>query len=340
MIQENAQPATPVQHIVSTPTLWEDDAEQRVDEMIERGRKITAEAIEQYKPVAIFGGFSGGDDSIVACHFAVEQFGAAVAHVNTKTGVKQTRDHVQKLVNKYGWHLIEKHAVAQGPPKHTRKYINGKRENLPFDPSTLPTGKWQDGATAFEEFCVNFGMPGPGMHGRMYQRLKERQFNAIRRDAKRGKHKHDCIMMLTGIRQDESAIRAGYKRAVSKVGGTVWVNPFYYSNAGEFELYRQEFGLPRNPVKPIVGVSGDCLCGTFADNPEEIELAGTLDPARYADMQRIEGRCESLGLPCNWGTRPPRSQRTDDLQLTLFGDEPTFQPACVGCMRRRPSRSC
>lgn len=340
MTKSNDVAATPLQHFVSTPSLWDDDAERLVDEMLQRGDGITSEAIETHKPVAIFAGLSGGDDSIVATHYATTRWGAAVAHCNTMTGVAINRQHVQAAVDRFGWHLIEKHAVAQGPPKSTRKYIDGKRVDLPFDPSSLPTGKWQDGDTAFEEFAVNFGMPGPGMHGRMYQRLKERSFNAIRREAKQGAKRTDCIMIITGIRRDESAIRAGYKRAVSKVGGTVWVNPFYYSNAAEFELYRQEFGLPRNPVKPVVGVSGDCLCGTFADDPNEIERAGTLDPERQADMERIEGRCESLGLPCKWGTRPPKNQRTDELQLTLFGDEPEFQPACVGCMRRRPSRSC
>jgi 3'-phosphoadenosine 5'-phosphosulfate sulfotransferase (PAPS reductase)/FAD synthetase len=324
-----------MQESVSNPvSLWDDDG-RTVDEMIARGREIMRGAIEAYKPVAIFGGFSGGDDSIVACHFATSEFGAAVVHCNTMTGVQQTRDHVQVMVDKFGWHMIEKKALATGPPKSTRRKIDGKRVDLPFDPSSLPTGKWQDGETAFEEFCVNFGMPGPGMHGRMYQRLKERLFNAVRREAKKGKGRHDCIFMVTGIRRDESSIRAGYNRAVSKVGGTVWVNPFYYSTAAEFELYRQEFGLPRNPVKPIVGVSGDCLCGTFADNPGEIVLAGKLDPGRHAEMQRIESRCESLGLPCKWGVRPERKQRTDDLQLLLFGDEPTFQPACVGCSRRK-----
>lgn len=315
--------------------LWDEDAEQLIEQMLQRGRKITADAIEKYKPVAVFGGFSGGDDSIVACHFAVSEFGAAVAHCNTLTGVAANHEHVLRTVDRFGWHCVEKQAGPTGPPKSTRKKINGKRVDLPFDPASLPTGKWQDGETTFEEFCVNFGMPGPGMHGRMYQRLKERSFNAIRREAKQGKKKTHCIMMITGIRRDESAIRAGYNRAISKVGGTVWVNPFYWSNATEFELYRQEFGLPRNPVKPVVGVSGDCLCGTFADRPEEIELVGKIDPARKSAMHAIERRCESLGLPCKWGTRPPKNQKADELQLTLFGDEPTFQPACVGCMRRR-----
>lgn len=311
-----------------------EDTENRIEEMIEAGRKITADAIERYKPVAVFGGFSGGDDSIVACHFAVSEFGAAVVHCNTLTGLEANRIHVGNMVDRFGWHLIEKNAVALGPPKSTRKMVNGKRVDGPFDPASLPTGRWQDGETAYEEYCLNFGMPGPGQHGRQYQRLKERSFNAIRREAKQGHHRNSTVMMITGIRRDESSIRAGYKRAVSKVGGTVWVNPFYWHGAVDFELYRQEFGLPRNPVKPIVGISGDCLCGTMG-TPGELELVGRLEPKRKAYIQGIELKCESLGLPCKWATKPPKKQKTDKLQLTLFGDEPIFQPACVGCTRRQ-----
>jgi 3'-phosphoadenosine 5'-phosphosulfate sulfotransferase (PAPS reductase)/FAD synthetase len=243
--------------------LFSNEAEYLVEQMIVDGRKIMTEAIEQYKPVAIFGGFSGGDDSIVATHFAVTEFGAAVAHCNTLIGMQTNRNHVEAVVAKFGWHMVEKHATALGPPKNTRKYIDGKRVDLPFDPSTLPTGKWIDGQTAYEEYCFNFGMPGPAQHARMYQRLKERSFNTIRREAKQGHHYRSTVMIVTGIRHDESSIRAGYKRAINKTYSIVWVNPFYWHNSLSFELYRQEFGLPRNPVKPVVGISGDCMCGTM-----------------------------------------------------------------------------
>jgi len=312
---------------------WGDGTEQKIEQMIDAGRKITADAIEQYKPIAIFGGFSGGDDSIVATHFAVSEFGAAAVHCNTLTGMETNRQHIDRVVDRLGWHLIEQHAVALGPPKSTRTQINGKRLDTPFNPASLPTGRWQDGETAYEEYCYNFGMPGPGQHGRLYQRLKERSFNAIRREAKQGQSRNATVMMITGIRRDESAIRAGYNRAVSKVGGTVWVNPFYWFDASSFELYRQEFGLPRNPVKPVVGISGDCLCGTMGSR-DELELVGRLEPKRKVYIQGIEMQCESLGLPCKWATRPEKKQKTDELQLMLFGAEPTWQPACVGCSRR------
>jgi 3'-phosphoadenosine 5'-phosphosulfate sulfotransferase (PAPS reductase)/FAD synthetase len=204
----------------------------------------------------------------------------------------------------------------------------------PWDQTKLPNGKWCDGETAYEEFCFNFGMPGPGQHARMYQRLKERSFNKIKKEAKQGHNRESCVMFVTGIRRDESSIRAGYNRDTQKVGGSVWVNPFYWQTKVDFELYRQEFGLPRNPVTDVIGISGECLCGTMGSR-SELDLIEKIEPETRRYIESIESRCESLGLPCKWATKPDRPTKCNPLQLLLFGDEPTFQPACVGCMRRR-----
>lgn len=323
--------AAPVHPIVSTPTMqtrFFDDTEERIEGMLSQGRKIMRDAIEEHKPVAIFAGFSGGNDSIVATHFACEEFGAAAVHCNTMIGIELIHEHARQTASRFGWHMIEKFALPKGPPKT-------HRDGTPFDASTLPTGKWQDGETAYEEFVFNFGMPGPGQHPRMYQRLKERSFEAFRRDAKAGKGRRSRVMFVTGIRHDESSIRAGYQRAVQRKGGSVWVNPFYYCNAADFALYRDEFGLPRNPVSDIVGISGECLCGTMGKRDELIGVS-RVSPKTTVYIEGLEARCESLGLPCRWATKPPKAaKKCDDLQLRLFGDEPTFQPACVGCLRRQ-----
>lgn len=316
--------------IVSTPGTQEafwDMSEERIERMLESGRKIMRAAIEQYKPVAIFAGFSGGNDSIVATHFACTEFGAAAMHANTMIGVEKSREHARNTAAKYGWQFLEYKAEPTGPPK---KHKDGR----PFDESSLPTGKWSEGNTQYEEWCLNFGMPGPGQHARMYQRLKERSFERLRRDTKRGHKRNDCVMMVTGIRHDESSIRAGYQRDTQKQGATVWVNPFYWQTKADFELYRQEFGLPRNPVTDVIGISGECLCGTMGTR-DELDLVEKIEPQTRQYIEGLEARCESLGLPCKWATKPQKKSKCNPLQLLLFGDEPTFQPACVGCMRRR-----
>lgn len=307
------------------------DNEQRIDLMLERANQIMQKAIEKYNPVVIFAGLSGGKDSIVSTHFSCENYGAIAVHANTLTGVQPTLDYTRNICKKFNWQLIEKEAKPEGPPKYRKVKTKNGEQRLPTDFSVFPNGRWQDGETAYEEFCFNFGMPGPGQHGRMYQRLKERSFNAMRRDFKKSKKQN--VMFVTGIRRDESSIRAGYNRAVSKVGSSVWVNPFYWTTAYDFHLYREEFGLPVNPVSRTIGISGECLCGTMGDR-SELDLIAKVDPQRKAYIESLESRCESLGLPCKWATKPPRKSRCDKRQLELFGPESDFQPACVGCLRR------
>lgn len=307
-----------------------DEAEERVEKMIASGRKIMQDAIEKYRPVAIFAGFSGGNDSIVTTHFACEEFGAAAFHANTLIGLEESRVYARKKAEQYGWHFVEYKAEASGPPKK-------HKDGTPFDEITLPLGKWIDGDTAYEEFCFNFGIPGPGMHPRMYQRLKERSFKLVKRDAKKGYKFRDSVMFVTGIRHDESTIRAGYKKDTQKMDSSIWVSPFYWQTKVDFELYRQEFNLSRNPVSDIIGISGECLCGTMGSR-DELELVGKINPETKKYIESLESRCESLGLPCIWANRikKEKKKKVTDVETQIFGKEPTFQPACVGCLRRGP----
>ena len=308
---------------------WDDGAEERMENMLNGGRKIMREAIEKYKPVAIFAGFSGGNDSVVVTHFACTEFGAMAIHANTLIGVEKSRQHARDTAKRFGWQFDEKKSEATGPPKR-------RRDGSKFDASILPTGKWQDGDTKYEEFCFNFGMPGPGQHPRMYQILKERVFEAYRREAKQGHSRTATVMFVSGVRHDESTIRAGYKSAIKKVGSSIWVQPFYWQTKVDFAMYREEFGLPRNPVTDVVGISGECLCGTMGSR-DELDAVAKVEPETTAYIHGLEEKCESLGLPCRWATRPESTRKKPDVdtaQLSLFGDEPTFQPACVGCIRR------
>lgn len=230
-----------------------DTSGDRVEAMLANGRKIMREAIETYKPVAVFACYSSGKDSVVSGHFAATEFGAQVLTVNTGIGMQKSLAHAKEVCSKFGWSLEIKQAQPEGPPKTMK-------DGSPFDPAKiLKAGVWNDGATPYEELCFNFGMPGPAMHGRVYQRLKERAFDAAKREAKVGQHRHSKVLFVSGIRHDESSIRAGYKRAIHCQPGSasVWVNPFYWQTAADFELYRQEYGLPCNPVSKLIGISGE-----------------------------------------------------------------------------------
>ncbi len=304
-----------------------DDVGRRVEEMVAKGKAIVQEALEEYKPIAVIAAFSGGNDSVVSTHFGCTEFGADALHCVTGIGVKKTREHARAVAEANGWKMFERKAYAEGMPHK-------------FDQSILPGGKWVVSDDAYEEFVLNHGFPGEGMHPRMYQRLKERSFARMVAQIKHKKKKQDCVFMISGIRHDESAIRAGYKRAVQKQGSTIWVNPFYWQSKVDFEAYRQEFGIPRNPVSVRVGISGECLCGAFASDGEK-ELVRAVEPDTAAYIDNLESRVQSNGYPWCWGQGPPKwwtDQRGGQEFMFDMTDIPTFMPACVGCIRKTAIR--
>ncbi len=296
-----------------------------VDSMILRGREITLEAMDQFKPIAIIAAYSGGNDSIVSTHFAVTEFKASVVHCNTGIGIKKTTDHVRSTCLRFGWNLTEEVAIPEGRP-------------APLTDDKLPSGGWVDGETAYEEFVLNFGFAGPGQHHRMYQRLKERSIQRHLRKIKQGTPRGTKVVIISGIRGDESSVRAGYKRAIQKNGAEIWVNPFYWQTATDFEIYRQEFGLPRNPVKDQVGISGECLCGAYSSGESERAAIRTVEPETADYIDRLEVKVRSRGFPWGWGCKPPKWYRDSKRgQGFLFDShDKSFAPMCVGCTRRQP----
>jgi len=201
-------------------------------------------------------------------------------------------------------------------------------------------GNWRDGETAYEEAVLNHGFGGPPQHPIMYRRLKERQLMKLRRKLQAGKRGGRLIVM-SGVRHDESAIRAGYKQAWrdEPKSGVIWVNPFYEFTKLDFEVYRQEFGLVRNPVKRLCGISGECCCGTFGSKDERLAYRQA-DP-EFADyLDALEKRVRER-FPWSWGEGPPawwqEQQRGQGLMFPMLPDEemPTFQPMCVGCNNGR-----
>jgi len=301
-----------------------------VETMVQEGRKIVQDAIEEFKPLVVLAAFSGGNDSIVSTHFAVTEFNATVLHCNTGTGLKRTAEHVHSTAARFGWDFVETFAKPSGKPAM-------------LDESILPSGKWIDGETAYEEFVLNHGFPGPIQHQRMFQRLKERPLAKHVREIRKPHSKDGPVMIVSGIRHDESAIRAGYKRAVQKEpkNPRVWVNPFYWRSAVDFEHYRQEFGLPRNPVKGRIGISGECNCGAFASsNPGELEAIRSVEPEMAAYLDDLSRRVRHNGFPWGWGeTMPAWWKDARKGQLFLFDShhqDEQFTPMCVGCpMGRR-----
>jgi len=261
--------------------------------------QIIAEARGTYAPIKWFVGFSGGNDSLTVTHWMMENMPGAVAfHANTGIGVEKTREFVRDTCRDRGWPLIE---------------IRAK----------------EDCGQDYDQLVLERGFPGPAHHKKMYARLKERCVEKLVRDTK--KHRMDKVAIVTGIRHDESQVRAGYAgREINRTGAQVWQNPLYWWGKGDFHRYLKANDLQTNPVSDMLGMSGECLCGAFAHKGEK-EMIRLVDPGVVDRIESLERQCLAKGMTWGWEQQPPDGGWNPDQGMMDFEAE---QPMCVGCGKK------
>lgn len=210
-------------------------------------------AVEKYQPVKVYTLFSGGYDSLCASHLAWRTIKVdAAVHVNTEIGIEETREFVRKTCSDFGWPLIEMH-----PPRPPFKDKEGRL--------------WgKEGQTAYEAIVHRWGFPGPKGHTLIYNRLKERCVARLVQEAKTTLH--DKVMLVTGVRKQESKRRMGYITAHNLEGSRLWVAPCVDWNNDHKRTYREQHQLPVNRVVQQLCMSGECLCGAFAHKGELAEI--------------------------------------------------------------------
>ena len=247
-----------------------------------KARAILEIAIESHSPKHIFGLFSGGHDSCTVTHFVASALGDkmdGVVHINTGIGIPQTRQYVRETCQHYGWNLLEYKAT----------------ENTKADGSPDPI--------IYENLCLRFGFPGAFGHGLMYNRLKERQLRRLARDYKASPKQP--MMLISGCRREESIRRMGTVKEIDPQGRIVWVAPFADMTAVDCGRYMEAHDIKRNPVKDLLHMSGECLCGAFAHKGEleEIEL---WYPEVASRIKEIEQKVRKAGFPWGWEETPPQ----------------------------------
>jgi 3'-phosphoadenosine 5'-phosphosulfate sulfotransferase (PAPS reductase)/FAD synthetase len=260
--------------------------------VIERAMNVLDLAGVNHKPCKFFALFSGGHDSLTAAAVAFawgekRQAPVEAVHINTGTGVPETTEFVKQVCGERGWPLREYH-----PPR------------------------------SYESLVEEFGFPGPAQHGFMYQRLKERCLRQLIRESK--EHRRDRVMLITGVRSQESVRRMRHVERVQLDGAKVWAAPIWDWSKLDCNRFIEKQGLPRNPVVDILHMSGECLCGSFA-KPGEIKELERWYPAIADRIHALEGRIEAKGLRgYTWGQRPPKVHR-GQMKLADVG------PLCQDC---------
>lgn len=255
---------------------------------------IVAKALEAYVPVRKFAMFSGGHDSVTSTEWHMEHVpDCEVLHCNTGIGIPRTREYVHDTCRARGWPLTE---------------IRAK----------------EDCGQDYDALVRRFGFPGPGGHGMMYRRLKERCVEEVVRRVKT--KRLDRVYFGTGIYKAESQRRSGYGgRVINRRYAQVWVNPLYFWSQERFAAYRAERRLPLNPVKEMLGLSGECLCGAFAHKGEKA-LIRLVCPKTADRIERLEAEVRAAGHDWGWEDRPPRKERKSaPAGVMCMGCEKTFE---------------
>lgn len=277
---------------------------------METPEQIIRRALETYKPRHVFGLFSGGDDSLTVTHFAKQHLGErmdAVVHINTGIGLPETRAHVDIAADLLRWNLLEYKAKDCG----------------------------QD----YEQLVLAHGFPGPDHHTKMYNRLKERPLRALARDHQGGK-----IVLISGLRQQESGRRMRLKsEAIQKDGRRIWCAPFFYMSTDQIAEYRTDVlkRVPKSPAKEFLCMSGECMCGSFAEKGEQAQVRFFF-PKFGEYLDDLTARVRAAGFPWAWDEKPPKwwSKMKAALkagQADAFEDERTsaIQMMCSSCQFRR-----
>jgi 3'-phosphoadenosine 5'-phosphosulfate sulfotransferase (PAPS reductase)/FAD synthetase len=254
----------------------------RLAQLVGRANELVNEAIAEHftghRVAAIAILFSGGNDSTTLAHLMRHQATHAI-HANTGIGIEETRQFVRDTCAMWGLPLIEKH-----PP------------------------------VSYRELVLERGFPGPAMHWKMYQRLKERCLRQAQRELVSNPRK-ERVIFLAGRRRDESVRRANVP-LIERIGSAVWVSPIAEWTAEDLRTYRiVNKSVPRNRVADTIHMSGECLCGCFA-KPAELDEIGYWFPGARAEIEALEAAIAARSdIPderkrWGWGVNRERPSRS------------------------------
>lgn len=231
----------------------------------------------EHDPIRTFCLFSGGSDSLVLAHRCRDHYDELV-HLDTGTAVPGVLDHVKSC------------AADLDKPLRVMTLGYDAYRLLVLGGTDWKGDTWEP-----------LGFPGPGQHGRAYNRLKERQLERLLRETKEGHGYFDRVLCLTGLRRAESARRAK-RPAMSRKKSMAFVNPLIEWSNEQMAQYRADNDLRLSDVAALLHRSGECNCGAYADKGER-EMLQSLFPDWWNErIAPLEAEAEAAGLEhCRWG---------------------------------------
>lgn len=255
---------------------------------------ILVRAVRDFRPRAIYVMLSGGNDSRTVASVVHRALSASPAYrgaalIDTGIGLREAREATGAFALSLGCPLT----VVRTP---------------------------QD----YAALVRRHGFPGPAQHAMMYRNLKERAVRVLTRQAK--VLRRDKVLLISGVRQNESVKRMLLTNPVTVDGARVWVNPLFWWSTEERDSYMDACEIERNPISgKVCGTSGDCVCGCNAEDGELEDLTYWFpDDPSVQLLHALQEECAAMGVPCRWGHKPngkPARKRRDGRPMFL----------CVGC---------
>ncbi|WP_410633340.1 phosphoadenosine phosphosulfate reductase family protein [Amycolatopsis sp. cmx-4-83] len=205
-----------------------------LDEAIARSHALLDEVIQVYAPEKLLLLFSGGNDSTLLAHLVRDRVDTAV-HIRTTIAAPKTSEYVAAVCTVWGLPV-----TWADPPRSYRDLVLGE-----VKPSTA--GAKHD--------TVWRGFPGPGAHSVMYQRLKERALDRVRRDLVGRRGRTGQVAYIAGTRWSESDRRWRNANEIDVAGSVVWVSPIVHWTEGHIAEYRERHRCALNHVDPAGSVT-------------------------------------------------------------------------------------
>lgn len=252
--------------------------ESNMDNLLRQVKYFYSEAEKKFKPRAVIGLFSGGDDSLAMLH-ACRQQGIkldGVIHGNTRTGIPETNKFAVKEIERTGNRLL-----------------------------------YADAGDSYVNYVLRKGFFGKGKfaHSFSYHALKAQWFRKVISAEVRKRKRNYPILFVNGVRRQESAVREKTMREPISIRGTndIWVNVLNEWGNREPINFLEGSGIKRNPVSVALCSSRECMCGTTQSEGDRVE-AGLYDKAWKRWMDELELHVKKIH-GWGWGEQGPTKKK-------------------------------
>ncbi|MHB1569542.1 MAG: DNA cytosine methyltransferase [Solirubrobacteraceae bacterium] len=300
--------------------------------------ELVAVARREHEPVAAWCLFSGGHDSTVLAHRCRDHYDA-LAFIDTGTALPGVVEFAGEFAAWLGKPLRVLSAgdafatMVLGDLVWWARFIaaHDRDATLTIERQVARDTRRYGRRSGGELGQIPHGFPGPGAHGRAYNRLKERQIMRLLRESKSGYPRRSRVLLLSGIRRAESRRRAR-REAINRLPGksAVFVAPLIDWSNDQMREYRRAHRLPESPAAALLHRSGECNCGAFAAAAGERAMLSALYPEFFARIEALERQAEAAGVRwCRWGGY--------DLHGNRAGEASTERPGllCESCQARQ-----